>query len=106
MAYLLTTILISINYALCLYFAFAEQPLGLPVGRNSSAQNSVSLEDVLGPVVIGKDGSTARITNWAKMSDVEKTRVKRIIGKRNRIRTAQLRAKAKNGANIVDKPDL
>lgn len=49
------------------------------------------LTDELGPLVINKDGTTARITNWHKMMPDEKKRTLRIITKRNRERLAVLK---------------
>lgn len=49
------------------------------------------LTDELGPLVINKDGTTARITNWHKMTSDEKERTLRVITKRNRERLAVLK---------------
>lgn len=73
------------------------EQLGLPSATNGSNQNrSVDLGEVLGPVVIGKDGSTTRIANWPNMTADEKERTRRVIGARNRKRVAALRARGKD----------
>lgn len=50
-----------------------------------------SLGDQLGPLVINKDGTTARITNWQEMTDNEKETTMRIVTKRNRARLAAIK---------------
>ncbi|KAJ1446285.1 hypothetical protein M885DRAFT_547085 [Pelagophyceae sp. CCMP2097] len=47
--------------------------------------------DYLGPMVVGKDGTVARITNWPEMTEAERERTLRIITKRNRQRLADLK---------------
>mmetsp|Transcript_12730 Transcript_12730/g.40373 ORF Transcript_12730/g.40373 Transcript_12730/m.40373 type:complete len:215 (+) Transcript_12730:1-645(+) len=47
--------------------------------------------DALGPVVINKDGTASRITNWPEMTPAEQENTLRIIVKRNRARLAALR---------------
>lgn len=49
------------------------------------------LTNVLGPLVINKDGTTSRITNWGKMSPSERERTLRIIAARNRQRVNRLK---------------
>jgi FKBP-type peptidyl-prolyl cis-trans isomerase len=39
--------------------------------------------DALGPMVVNKDGTFARITNWATMTEAEQARTARVIAKRN-----------------------
>ncbi|KAI1269941.1 hypothetical protein F5Y18DRAFT_372050 [Xylariaceae sp. FL1019] len=51
--------------------------------------SSVRFDD-LGPVVVNVDGSLSRISNWDKMSTIEKENTYRIIGKRNAARRAVL----------------
>lgn len=63
-----------------------------PGGGQGSASSEVSLGAVLGPLVINKDGTTARIKNWQTMTADEKARTLRIVGARNRKRIAQLKA--------------
>lgn len=46
--------------------------------------------DKLGPVVINKDGTASRITNWQEMTPVEQQKTLRIISKRNKARIAAI----------------
>lgn len=48
--------------------------------------------DHLGPIVIGTDGSTSRITNWAEMDEPERARTASVIAKRNEKRRVALGA--------------
>ncbi|KAK3304007.1 uncharacterized protein B0T15DRAFT_535234 [Chaetomium strumarium] len=48
--------------------------------------------DNLGPMVVGRDGTVSRIANWAEMSEIERQNTLRILGKRNQLRLANLRA--------------
>ncbi|KAG0036639.1 hypothetical protein BGZ82_003937 [Podila clonocystis] len=48
--------------------------------------------DILGPVVVNVDGTMSRIDNWAEMSEIEKSNVRRILLKRNQQRLQRLRA--------------
>ena len=82
--------------------ATPKKPLALPeVPANDITQldmsnggTSVKL-DHLGPMVVNVDGTLARISNWEKMTEGEKTATLRIVGKRNKERLDAL--KAKNG---------
>lgn len=47
--------------------------------------------DHLGPMVIGRDGTVSRISNWQEMSERERQNTLRILGKRNQVRLAALR---------------
>ena len=51
----------------------------------------------MGPMVIQKDGSTKRITNWDKMTKGEQEAAYRRITKRNRERSAILKKKIAEG---------
>lgn len=72
---------------------------GLPEPSNGGAQAvDVNSEegirfDHLGPIVVNKDGSMSRITNWDKMAQVEKDNTLRILGKRNKARMEALKKK-------------
>lgn len=55
----------------------------------SSGVDSVTL-DHLGPLVVNKDGSLGRITNWDKMTDGERKSTLKILGKRNKERLKAL----------------
>ncbi|KAI1427577.1 hypothetical protein F5Y12DRAFT_159764 [Xylaria sp. FL1777] len=48
--------------------------------------------DHLGPLVVNEDGTMSWITNWEKMTDIEQQNTLRILGKRNQMRLAKLRA--------------
>jgi hypothetical protein len=52
---------------------------------------TVSL-DHLGPIVVNQDGTMSRISNWDKMTEIEKKNTIRIIGKRNKQRLEALKA--------------
>ncbi|KDN39247.1 hypothetical protein K437DRAFT_250848 [Tilletiaria anomala UBC 951] len=47
--------------------------------------------DNLGPMVVNSDGTLSRIGNWSSMTDAEKERTLRVLGKRNRLRVADLK---------------
>ncbi|KAI5357588.1 hypothetical protein Slin15195_G039480 [Septoria linicola] len=74
-------------------------PLGLPEppaeGKAtkldmSSGSDTVKL-DHLGPLVVNKDGSLSRISNWEQMTEQERKSTLRILGKRNQLRTEKLK---------------
>ncbi|KAG0324327.1 hypothetical protein BG004_003497 [Podila humilis] len=48
--------------------------------------------DALGPVVVNENGTMSRIDNWAEMTEIEKSNVRRILLKRNDLRLKSLRA--------------
>ncbi len=56
----------------------------------SSGSDTVKL-DHLGPLVVNKDGSLSRISNWEQMTEQERKSTLRILGKRNQARTEKLR---------------
>jgi hypothetical protein len=62
------------------------EPRTLEVGGESVALTE------MGPIVINTDGSLARISNWAEMSDREREVTKKRITKRNAERLAVLRS--------------
>ncbi|KAI0457231.1 hypothetical protein F5B21DRAFT_100584 [Xylaria acuta] len=53
--------------------------------------------DHLGPLVVNEDGTLSRIANWEKMADIERENTLRILGKRNQMRLAKLRAAKESG---------
>ncbi|GAB1313597.1 hypothetical protein MFIFM68171_03807 [Madurella fahalii] len=53
--------------------------------------NPIAL-DKLGPMVVGRDGTISRIANWPEMTDLERENTLRVLGKRNQLRLANLRA--------------
>ncbi|KAI5203882.1 hypothetical protein E4T39_03937 [Aureobasidium subglaciale] len=71
-------------------------PLGLPappaegIKLDVSSGEGVAL-DHLGPMVVNKDGTISRITNWDKMAEVEKKNTLRILQKRNKQRLEALK---------------
>jgi hypothetical protein len=56
----------------------------------SSGHCTVSL-DVLGPVIVGVDGTLSRIGNWAELTPAEREVTQRRISERNNTRLAHLR---------------
>ncbi|KAL9526849.1 hypothetical protein SMMN14_09502 [Sphaerulina musiva] len=76
------------------------QPLGLPPPPSeeeaamkldmSSGSDTIKL-DHLGPLVVNKDGSLSRISNWEQMTAQEKKSTLKILGKRNQLRTDALK---------------
>lgn len=48
--------------------------------------------DKLGPMVVGRDGAISRIANWPEMTELERENTLRVLGKRNQLRLANLRA--------------
>ncbi|KAI0427987.1 hypothetical protein F5Y09DRAFT_344155 [Xylaria sp. FL1042] len=77
-------------------------PPSLPALPAASDGSSSTLEvggaalrlDHLGPLVVNEDGTMSRIANWEKMADIERENTLRILGKRNQMRLAKLRAAA------------
>ncbi|KAL2784346.1 hypothetical protein BJX66DRAFT_316748 [Aspergillus keveii] len=56
--------------------------------------------DHLGPLIVNADGTLARISNWAQMTEIEKRNTLRVLGKRNKARMDALKAKqAEEGGN-------
>ncbi|GAA5939691.1 uncharacterized protein JCM15063_005259 [Sporobolomyces koalae] len=60
----------------------SDAPIKLDVGTGES----VSLYDRLGPTVVNSDGTLSRIVGWSEMGPNERTRILRVLGKRNAIR--------------------
>ncbi|EXJ53614.1 uncharacterized protein A1O5_13181 [Cladophialophora psammophila CBS 110553] len=66
---------------------------------SSTTEPSQTLKlDALGPVVINSDGTLSRIDNWAQMTEMERERTLRILGKRNQLRRENILAT--EGENI------
>ena len=55
----------------------------------SSGGSTVKL-DHMGPLVVNKDGTLSRISNWGEMSEIERQNTLRILGKRNMLRREAL----------------
>jgi len=68
----------------------------LEVGSGQSVKLSV-----LGPIVVNLDGSISRIDNWSTMSEIERERTYRLIGKRNLQRIEQLKARGVTDAEAL-----
>jgi hypothetical protein len=73
-------------------------PLGLPEPPSADAPHKLDVStgegvslDALGPMVVNKDGTISRISNWDKMAPIEKANTLRIVGKRNQVRLEALR---------------
>ncbi|KAL3491424.1 hypothetical protein BJX62DRAFT_124134 [Aspergillus germanicus] len=49
--------------------------------------------DHLGPLIVNADGTLARISNWAQMTEIERRNTLRVLGKRNKARMDALKAK-------------
>lgn len=47
--------------------------------------------DHLGPLVVHKDGTMSRISNWGEMAEIERQNTLRILVKRNQVRLGALR---------------
>ena len=73
----------------------APLPLPEPGKDDGTVQLDVGGEGVkldhLGPLVVNQDGTMSRISNWAEMSEIERQNTLRILGKRNKLRLANLR---------------
>ncbi|KIW26554.1 uncharacterized protein PV07_09640 [Cladophialophora immunda] len=68
----------------------SSTPLALPAPQDaptSATEPSQTFKlDALGPLVINSDGTLSRIHNWAEMTELERERTLRILGKRNQLR--------------------
>lgn len=67
----------------------STEPLKLmPSAFSSSTENSESILklDQLGPLVVNRDGTLARIENWETLTELEKQNIKRVLVKRNQQR--------------------
>lgn len=68
-------------------------------GRTIKLGETVKLND-LGPIVVNRDGTLRRITNWHKMTDREQKVTIRRIGSRNRKRLAALKKQKAQKAEL------
>ncbi|KAB2103101.1 hypothetical protein AG0111_0g9184 [Alternaria gaisen] len=70
-------------------------PLPAPTAEDSVTQVNVGGQavklDHMGPLVVNKDGTLSRISNWNEMADIEKQNTLRILVKRNQLRTEALK---------------
>lgn len=79
---------------------YGLQALPAPQEGNSSGITTLEVDgktvrlDHLGPLVIHKDGTMSRISNWGEMAEIERENTLRILGKRNQLRLGNLRQDA------------
>jgi len=79
----------------------ANVPLALPSAETatrtetSSATTNIKL-DHLGPLVVNSDGTLSRISNWQSMTEAERERTLRVLGKRNMFRKESLKEEEAN----------
>ncbi|KAH0842650.1 hypothetical protein AYO21_09001 [Fonsecaea monophora] len=81
-------------------------PLALPAPQDASTSINADGEvsqtfklDALGPLVINSDGTLSRIDNWAQMTELERERTLRILGKRNQLRRENIEKGESGPAN-------
>jgi len=85
-----------------------ETPLGLPeppaggIKLDVGSGEGVAL-DHLGPMVVNKDGTISRITNWDKMAEIEKKNTLRILQKRNKQRLDALKQASQESTEDASK---
>lgn len=85
-----------------------QTPLGLPeppaggIKLDVGSGEGVAL-DHLGPMVVNKDGTISRITNWDKMAEVEKKNTLRILQKRNKQRLDALKQASQESTEDTSK---
>lgn len=74
-----------------------ERSLPAPSANGPTTTLDVSGEgttvklDALGPLVVNRDGSMGRVSNWVEMTGFEKESTLKVLGKRNQARLAALR---------------
>ena len=69
----------------------ALKPIG-EAARTVTVGGAPVLVDSLGPIVLNKDGSFSRISNWLQMADGEQARTLKLVAKRNLKRRKKLEA--------------
>ncbi|KTW30331.1 hypothetical protein T552_00804 [Pneumocystis carinii B80] len=69
-----------------------KEPLMLMSGPSSGNHQSTLRFDNLGPLVVNRDGTLARIENWETLTDIEKRNIERVLVRRNRQRLEALRS--------------
>lgn len=88
-----------------------NQPLPLPAPPSTQGGETASLDvsgtkdeantvkfEHLGPMVLNSDGTLSRIHNWSQMTESERERTLKILGKRNQLRMDKLKAEEKESA--------
>lgn len=73
-------------------FALPAPGEGETVTLDVSGGSTTVKLDHLGPLVVNKDGSLARVSNWKGMTATERETTLRILGKRNKQRLEALKA--------------
>jgi len=75
-----------------------NSPLPLPEPSPESRAPTIDVStgqgvklDHLGPMIVNKDGTLSRISNWAQLSEIERRNTLRILGKRNQLRMEALK---------------
>lgn len=68
---------------------------GTPVTLDISGGEATAKLTELGPLVVGVDGTVARVSNWKEMTEAERETTLRVLGRRNKQRLEALR-KAKD----------
>ncbi|EMR10729.1 hypothetical protein PNEG_00879 [Pneumocystis murina B123] len=69
-----------------------KEPLMLMQGPSSGNHQSSLRLDNLGPLVVNRDGTLARIENWETLTEIEKNNIERVLVRRNRQRLEALRS--------------
>jgi hypothetical protein len=82
-----------------------EQTRPLPLPSPSDESDTTKLDmsggssavklDHMGPLVVNKDGTLSRISNWGEMSEIERQNTLRVLGKRNMLRREALEKEGK-----------
>lgn len=89
-----------------------EEKRGTPLGLPEPPAGGIKLDvgsgegvalDHLGPMVVNKDGTISRITNWDKMAEIEKKNTLRILQKRNKQRLDALKQASQESSEDVPK---
>lgn len=79
-----------------------DQALPVPPEKGEATQVEVGgvgvKLDVLGPLVVNRDGSTGRVANWAEMTEDERATTLKLLSKRNRQRLEALKAEGGGGS--------
>jgi hypothetical protein len=76
----------------------SNMPLPLPEPPKHSSTTTIDMSsggetvklDHLGPLVVNKDGTLSRISNWTEMTHIEQKNTLRVLGKRNQSRREAL----------------
>jgi len=66
----------------------------LPVGEGGDAGDGSKVFETLGPLVVNKDGTLSRISNWGILGAAERETTRRMVGQRNEIRLQRLQGGA------------